>query len=313
MATIRDIARMSGFGIGTVSRVLNGSGQVSPDTARTVLETARRLQYLPGRRGKGGWGNTTLGIALPSIIHPFWMEIVRGVYRAMEETGYHLLLYNLGKQPSQVYLHILEERPAALLVIGGSIPSSIRTRMQQEELLFLYLDRMEDETPCYYNDNTMGGRLAADYLLDKGVHKPIYIGEEFRSQQQEERLRGFRQRLEEKGCRLDSEYFIRAEEDEALKLTSRLINENEGDALFYFSDSLAYGGLAAMRAAKKSLPLIGYDDQLPSRHLGLTSIRQHGYQLGFEGAMDLARAIRSGTCPGSRSFTPEIIIREETP
>ena len=310
MATIRDIARISGFGIGTVSRVLNGSRQVRPETARTVLDAARRLQYIPGRREHGSWGNTTLGIALPSVIHPFWMEIVRGVYRALEETRYHLLLYNLGKQPSQVYLHILEEKPAALLVIGGSIPSSILSRMNQEELTFLYLDRMEEAAPGYYNDNRQGGRLAAEYLISRGVQQPVYIGEEYRSQQQEDRLSGFLEVLKEKDVCLSGEYYIRSEEAESRKLTLRLIKRGEGDGIFYFSDSLAYGGLTAMRESGEHLCFCGYDDQIPSKHLGITSIRQPGYRLGFEGALELVRAVRSGSIPGSRSFSPELIERE---
>lgn len=310
MATIRDIARVSGYGVGTVSRVLNGGTNVRRETSETILDAARRLQYVPaGRRSARSWSNTTLGIALPSVIHPFYLEIVKGVYSALEETRYHLLLYNLGRDPSAVFRHILEEAPAGLMVVGDEVPPPLAARMQQEKLPLLYLDRQAAEAPSFWNDNRQGGRLAAGYLLGRGCRRPAYIGEQYQSQQQQERLEGFRERLREDGIRQVREYRLRPEAQEARELTATLLRNRESDGLFYFSDTLAYGGAEVLRTAAEPLPFIGYDDQLPSRWLGVSSIRQPGLQLGKEGVQALLDHITKGRPLVSRAFAPELLER----
>ena len=149
-----------------------------------------------------------------------------------------------------------------------------------------------------------------NYLLKKGSCNPVYIGEIYKSQHQNQRLAGFKKTCEEAGITSIREFFIKPEEEEASALTSSLLKNSDTDGLFYFSDTLAYGGREAILKSSKKIPFIGYDDQSPCKYLGMSSIRQPGYLLGYEGTRSIISHITGGTKIPPRSFAPELIIRE---
>ena len=96
MASIRDVARKAGVGVGTVSRVLNGTGYVSADTRKKIESAIEELQYKPNELARNLFRNKTgiVGILVPDVDHPFFSSYVRQTEAALYEMGYKTLIGN---------------------------------------------------------------------------------------------------------------------------------------------------------------------------------------------------------------------------
>lgn len=93
MATMKEIAALSGVSRGTVDRVLNHRGSVNPDTAERVMNIAEKLNYQPNKAGlmlAAQKKNLKIGVVLFQDTNPFFQEVLKGVYAKAEElSGYN--------------------------------------------------------------------------------------------------------------------------------------------------------------------------------------------------------------------------------
>ena len=94
MASIRDVARRAGVGVGTVSRVINGNGYVSADTKKKIEKAIEELEYTPNELARNLFRNKTgiVGILVPDVDHPFFSSYVRQTEAALYELGYKNLI-----------------------------------------------------------------------------------------------------------------------------------------------------------------------------------------------------------------------------
>src|SRR5215218_10752498 len=92
--TIRDVARRAGVSPMTVSRVINDSELVSPDTRRRVEDAIGELGYVPSRlaRGLSARRTGTLAVIVPDVANPFFTLIVRGAEDVARRAGYRVIL-----------------------------------------------------------------------------------------------------------------------------------------------------------------------------------------------------------------------------
>ena len=92
--TIKEVAARSGVGIGTVSRVLNNSPQISEETKKKVMEVIKELNYVPNISGKRLSKNMTFVIAVvvPVINHPYFSKLIEKLELAADKRGYSLLV-----------------------------------------------------------------------------------------------------------------------------------------------------------------------------------------------------------------------------
>ncbi len=314
MATIKDIAREAGVGLGTVSRVLNGSAQVSPDTAQKVMEIAGRLNYRPNAAARalvrGEFTRHTLGVTLPIAVHPFYLEILKGIYDAVTKKGYNILIFNLGGESEAVYEHLLQENLPGILIVAQSLPPAVRAQLISQHISFHFIDYHSDEDTSFYIDNHSGGRTAASYFLSKGYQKIAYVGENADTQQQSLRFSGFRDTLAESGISLIQDIRIPINEADSYQATRELLQHYQPDAIFYFCDELAFGGLRARSDAGASVCILGYDDREPSRYMNLSTLSQPAFEMGYQAAHSLIESLNHPTQKSeSKCFDPLLIER----
>ena len=100
--TIRDVARLAGFSVASVSRVLNESGKVTDETRESVMKAVNALGYSPNiaARSLSTARSQAIGVVLPDMHGEFFSELVRGIDRAASESGYLLLLSNIHADPA---------------------------------------------------------------------------------------------------------------------------------------------------------------------------------------------------------------------
>ena len=101
MATIRDVAKLAGVSLGTVSNVLNNSPSVSEKKRACVEQAIAALHYVSNQAARGLRSGSMMSIALviPDITNPFYPEIARGAEETARQNGYTLMLCNKERSP----------------------------------------------------------------------------------------------------------------------------------------------------------------------------------------------------------------------
>ena len=294
--TIKDIAARARVGIGTVSRVLNNSPNVKDSTRSEVLRIAKELNYVPNGAARmlvrQSHSVATVGLLLPVVENQFFFELIKHIHSRLKADQFNIMIFNTDHGQDSVIHHIVEQRLTAVLTLGDPpLTMSEREVLNFHKIPFLYVDHHEPDTSFVTYDSVLGSIQAADYLISHSCRKIMMVGLTDRSQQQLDRFDGFRKRAEEAGGIQVSELCINSEE-ECYDMSCTLMNDKSLDGIFYFSDTMAYGGIQARMESNVQLSIIGYDDIFPSKYMKLSTIRQSPKVLGTEAAEMIIELVR---------------------
>jgi LacI family transcriptional regulator len=331
--TIYDVARAAGVGVGTVSRVLNNSTRVSPETQEKVLTAIRVLGFRRSnvaRQLSTGIQHRNIGAIMPFITHPSFVERLRGMQLALndQDNDFNLVLYNVS-EPDRYHeqlVAIVEQATVdGLLIATLTVSDAQQDLMAQAGIPFVTLsDACTGELHCISPDNMRGGYMATQHLLELGHRRVAYVGDEFPNAYGfptgELRYNGYRSALKEYDAPHRSEYVCLGAhgEEAAHKLTEHLLALTEPPtAIFAMSDIQAVGCILAIREAGLRVPedisVIGFDDVQLSRFIGLTTIRQHLEQGGYLGMQLLLDMLAAQDNVHPRQLPPlELIVRGTT-
>ncbi len=331
--TIYDVAKAAGVGIGTVSRVLNNNTRVSPETQERVLSAIRALGFRRSnvaRQLSTGIQHLNIGVILPFITHPSFVERLRGIQSALDDqdNNFNLILYNVS-EPDRCHeqiLAIVEQATVdGLLIATLTVSEEERELLMQAGIPFVTLsDECSGELNCISPDNMRGGYMAARHLLELGHRRVAYVGDEFPDiygfPTGELRYEGYRSALKEFDLPYRSEYVCLGAHGEATaySLTEQLLAlPDPPSAIFAMSDIQAVGCILAIREAGLHVPedisVIGFDDVQLSRYIGLTTVRQHLEQSGYLGMQLLLDMLTTPEHVVPRHLPPlELVVRETT-
>ncbi|WP_161515116.1 LacI family DNA-binding transcriptional regulator [Priestia megaterium] len=333
MTTIKDIARVAGVSVTTVSRALNGYSDVNEKTRQKIAAVARELNYSPNTLARGlvmqkskTIGLLVSGISRESVKDNFTFEVLCGVNERASTLGYDLILFNTNTmmQREKTYTQLCRERR-----VDGAIIQGIK---KEDPYL---KEVVESDIPCVLvdipvhsnsvgyvtTDNALGAKKAVEHLASLG-HKHIGMinGHEdaFVSQ---ERLNGYREALKECGLSFRSEWVVigNFEEKKAEKAVRELINRHkEVTAIFCASDLMALGALKACKElglhVPKEMSIVGYDNIVLASYSSpnLTTVGQEVYQIGYEAADLLIEMLEGKETNMKRYLDTKLIIREST-
>ena len=178
VATIKDVATKSGVGIGTVSRVLNNSPQISEKTRKKVLAAIKELHYVPNIAGKrlSQKRSNVIAVIVPVIDHPFFSKLIAGLELAADKRGYSLLVassqHRIEKEKEVLNRLRRNEADGALFVTHYE-----HQKEELENLAIVTIDRHLDENiPVVTTDNYEASKKAVKYLISKGSHKIAFLG-----------------------------------------------------------------------------------------------------------------------------------------
>jgi len=328
-ATIRDVAKAADVSIATVSRVLNDSPAVRPTTRDKVVAVMEELDYLPNVTARRlSLGRTlTIGIALPFLTLPSFVERLRGVQYVLSDSEYDLALFS-AETPNRIESCLANlfgrARVDGAIVVSFQLDENQIGPFLQSEIPVIMVDAWQPELNRVIVDDVEGGRLATNHLLELG-HRRIaflsdYLKNPFNFVSMTYRFNGYRQALSEAGIEFNPEY----QKEGALggreayqKAVSLLKLVERPTAIFAASDTHAIGVLKAAHdlgiKVPEDLSVIGYDDIRDAEYLHLTTIRQHLFEMGVEGANMLLNKIRepNGT-PRELQLPTQLIIRGTT-
>ena len=328
MATISDVAKRAGVGLGTVSRVLNGSPQVRESTRARVLEAIELLGYRPNplARGLSRGRCQTLGVVIPFFTHASAVERLRGVVAALDESRYDLVLFNV-ESPVHRDEHLAaitgRDRADGLLIMSLPIPPLDLARLTAAGVPVVLVDARGHGVAAVVSDDVAGGRMATEHLVGLGHSSIAFIGDDphnsfgFRSSAQREQ--GYASVLAEAGIPFRSELVRHGAHDRAVAraLAEELLAEDDPPtAIFASSDVQATGVLAAAAArglrVPEDLSVIGYDDIELSAYAGLTTVHQPLFDSGLLGAQLLLDAVAGNDPPPVEHVIPLALVERAT-
>jgi len=329
MVTIDDVAAHAGVGVGTVSRVLNKSPQVSDATRARVEAAMAALDYRPSplARGLSRGRPHSIGAVVPFFTHASAVERLRGVVAGLGSAGYDLVLFDV-ESPEHRAEHLAalarRDRAAGLLVISLPPPPAELERLVAAGMPVVLVDARGEGVPTVVTDDVEGGRIATQHLLDLGHERIAFIGEPpdnplgFTATAQRER--GWREALAHAGIDVDAELVRYCEHDRLVARTlgaEMLAAQRRPTAVFASSDVQATGVLLAAADAGLPVPddlsVIGFDDIEISEYAGLTTVRQPLFESGRLGAELLLAGIDGGdTAPATHELPLELIVRSTT-
>lgn len=336
--TIYDVAEKAGVGIGTVSRVLNHSQRLAPETRARVLQVINDLNYQPHAFAQGLARKKTFAIAaiVPFFTGYFYVELLKGIQHAVSKHKYDLVLYSvddLKKTGAYIRRALHERRVDGVLLISLAIPEKYSERFQGRKLPLVLVDASHPAHDSFTVNNKDGAFRAVHHLLELGHRTIAIINGHLESVPAQERLAGYQKALHEAGVEPQKDLMLSSDEleGEAAVLNDGFNKEagyramqhllarqcKRPTAVFMASDIQAMGAIKAIREAGLSMPndiaMVGFDDIELSEYLGLSTVRQPMYKMG-EQAVERLLWLLNDPDAERRHFRieTELVIRESS-
>ncbi|HEY5178869.1 MAG TPA: LacI family DNA-binding transcriptional regulator, partial [Dermatophilaceae bacterium] len=139
--TARDVARVAGVSISTVSRALAKPDEVAPATRARVLDTARGMGYLPNPAARGliTGRTSTIGLIVPDLENPFFAAVTKGVQSRARAAGYCVIVADSDEDPSQEedLARNMSKRVDGIVLCSPRAPDSVIAQLALECRLVL--------------------------------------------------------------------------------------------------------------------------------------------------------------------------------
>ena len=330
--TLKDIARIAGVDVSTVSRAVNNSPLISAEIKERVLAIAERLNYIPNSLGRGlvSQRNETLGIILPKIDFlqgPFFSKVLSGIEQVSVENGYNILIASaMSKTRDKHFPFNLTRarRIDGMLVINEYQVIRDLAALKEENFPLVFVNRKinDPEIHCVSSDNAQGGRLAAAHLIGLGHRRIGVVTGKFNLASTHERLEGHKGALEQHGIPFNEELVREGLFELGIESGQRcgealLALSDRPTAIFAFSDELAIGVMQAARARGLRIPedlaIVGYDNMEYSAHLSprLTTIAQSPHTIGSAACRMLVDILNGRQAEENKILIPvKLVIRD---
>jgi DNA-binding LacI/PurR family transcriptional regulator len=324
------VAAEAGVGVGTVSRVLNGSDQVSEATRDRVLSTMARLNYRPLRSAsslsKGRTG--AVGILVSGITRPSVVERLVGVIDVLNDAGLDAVVLN-AQNRTQLDHHLDsltdQRRVDGIIVISIRIADDRIARIKELDIPLVLVDNDLPDLPRVFIDDVRGGKIATDHLLSLGHRRIGFIGDNSHiamgMPSSENRYIGYLESLEAAGIEPDFDLVVRGPHSSnaasALTVVLAELGKDRPTAIFATSDTMAAGVVKALQYTGLDVPgdcaVIGFDDLEISSILEISTVRQPLLESGVKGAsMMVALLDGEGVDLQGEELPLEVIPRESS-
>ncbi|MGW5644369.1 LacI family DNA-binding transcriptional regulator [Saccharopolyspora sp. NPDC003752] len=327
MVTSRDVAQLAGVSQMTVSRVLQGSDKVAPETRERVLTAMKQAGYRPhaAARTMRTRRTSTVGVVVADITNPFYPQLLEAVGQALDAAGQRMVLWNAPDPGGESALRALDEGTVDGLIFTTVTEGSeqLADALRRGEPIVL-LHRGLDSLDCdqVTTDNIAGGRAVADYLVATGHTRIGFLrGPELPSTARH-RERGFRDRLAELGRPLAEELTAQggfAHDVARSAMRELLAQENPPTAVFCANDLTALGAVDGAVSLNRRVPedvwVIGYDDIALTSwdSYDITTVRQPIAEMARTAVrLLLERVDDRSLSPRKKEFPSELVIRGST-
>lgn len=336
--TIYEVAKQAGVGIGTVSRVLNDSPKISPQTRARVLKVIKALNYQPHALAQGLARKKThsLAILIPFVTGYFYIELLKGIQQAAALHQYDLILYcidDFSKKDLYLKRALQQRRVDGVLLISLPLAENYAKEFQRRKLPLVLIDASHPDFDSITVNDQDGAYSAVRHLIQHGHKRIAMITGHLDCPPAQHRLSGYTRALAEAGITTSARMIVSSD-----ALSGEAVTVNDGfnkdagylamqnllarqserpTAVFITSDIQAIGAMKAVRESGLRIPedivLVGFDDIELAAYVGLTTVRQPMFQMGKQGVERLIALMETPDLPRQHvRIETQLIVRESS-
>ncbi|MBC1242796.1 LacI family transcriptional regulator [Listeria welshimeri] len=274
--SIKDIAKLSGVSVATVSRVINDNGRFSEETRQKVLAVIKETNYQMNFSAKSLRMNKSfsVGILVPDISNYFFSSVVQQMEAILFEQGYSTIICNTGRNLDKelAYLNMLESKMVdGLIVISGADEFGFNYSNAENGIPYVCIDRQpkdKKDTIFISSNHYQGAFEATEALIHAGAKSPVIFMHSRQSSSAKERLKGFQDALKKNNIQMDPELSIFTMDlqkpDYQKNIATFVQKAKKIDGIFAINDHIAIELLNFLPTIGKKIPddikLIGFDD-----------------------------------------------------
>lgn len=285
-----DVARLAGVSQSAVSRYYTPGTSVSKKTAEKIKLAAEELGYRPNvlARSLITGKSRIIGLVVAYLENYFYPEVVERLSKALQEEGYHVLVFIsslAAESVDQITQEILDYQVDGIVLASVSMSSDLAARCHATGVPIVLFNRKQDDSgiSAVTTDNRGGGRMLADLLVSLGHRTFGYIAGFEGASTQRDRELGFREGLQGAGHALAYREVGNFKYEEAQAAARRMFaGEHRPDAVFVCNDHMAFAVMDVLRhelglRVPEDVSVVGFDDVPPARWpaYNLTTIRQN--------------------------------------
>lgn len=323
MSTIKDIARDAGVSTATVSRFLNSTAKVSPETAKKIMKAVKKYNYEPNFLGRGLRVKRTnmVMVILSSIVNSFYAKVIKGVEDEAHKNGYNVLIaanYD-SAETERSYTKIMKKR-----LVDGMIFMRPSIKLSEMDALYKKYPIVQcaeyipgSKVPYVSIDHRKAAYDMVCGLINRGLKR---IGAFYAKDgciSSSERFQGYKDALNDAGIPFDESLVAYGNHGfrNARSVAAEYIRKAAPEAVFAFSDRMAAGVIRAAMDLDLKVPedisVAGFDN-IDLSHMmtpAITTVSQNQYDMGALAMRKLLELIE-GKQATSEFLDYEIVWRE---
>lgn len=338
--TIKDVAKMCGVGVSTVSRAINNHPDINSDTKEMIMKVIKENNYIPNNSARNlkRSDSKTIAVLIKGISNPFFSNMIKVFEREIQKKKYTFVLHRVEEHEDEVDVAmelIKEKRLRGIVFLGGHSIQSVEKleQLNKYDIPFILstIGAMENIDNDFYSsvavDDYKESYKLVDYLCKVGHKKIVII-----SAPEEDisigrlRLDGYKKALEDNNIEFNPNLVRTMKEGidfytmkNGYEVTKQLLESGEEfTAIYAISDSLAIGACRAIIEKGKEIPkdysVAGFDGIEMGMYYNptITTIRQPVEEMAEETIKILFDLINKKTEQQHKIFQAELVIGEST-
>lgn len=320
MVTLADIAQKCNVSKASVSKALNGHGDIGKETADYIKKTAQELGYFPNATARALKSGKTHNIGVlfvdktaSGLAHEFFSKILESAKSEAESLGYDLTFIskNIGSTGMDYYDHAKYRQCDGVIIASVDFDDPSVLKLVNSDIPTVTLDYVFNNRTSIVSDNVKGMEELVKFVYSKGHRKLAFIhGEETSVTQR--RIASFHKTCVDLGIKIPPEYVLTSGYHDPKGsgiATKKLLELRDRPTCIFYPDDFSFiGGMNALEQAGLSIPddmsVVGYDGILLSQTLRprLTTYQQDALFMGEEAARQLIENIEH-----PNSWLPKLI------
>lgn len=330
--TIYDVAKALGISPSTVSRGLKDHPHIRKETIKKIKSTAHEMGY---QRNKFASNlrqkhTNTIGVIVPKLNSYFMATVIAGMEKITNQHGYGLIIsqsQESGKQEISCVNTLFNSRVDGLLVSLAFDTKNMDhfNVLLNKNIPIVFFDRVSSCSGCMsvVIDNYMAGYEATNHLIEQGCRRIVHLGGNLLRNVYSDRLRGYKQALEDNGIPFDQKMLIISDLNvqSGLETSSKILGmKSRPDGIFTANDTSAVAVIIALEEAGVKIPeeiaVVGFNNEPISKIIkpNLTTVDYPAMEVGEIAATSLINKLKSSQIANLSTIVlkHKLIIRQSS-
>ncbi len=325
--SLKDLAKMLGVSIATVSRALRSSPEIGAEMQEKVKALAKELNYRPNPFAQSlrKEAPRVIGVVVPNLVTHYYAAVLDGIEQEARREGYSVISANT-HEDSEVEVKATDN--FINLHVEGIIACLAQNTTDYKHfeeiadmgipLVFFGRTCLTEKFSCVMANGDEAAQEATQHLIDTGSRRIAFIGGPNHLDMVRRRKHGYLEALRENKIPIVRELVVceKIDYDWAYEATLKLLDEQKPDAILAFNDIITFAAFSAIKDKGLSIPddvaLIGFTDDVHARYVTprMSAIEDQSQEMGREACRLLLKSINGDTKVYRKIVPQKLVIRD---